>query len=128
MKGRSVGRVVLRFPESHLTSIAERTNARRLWRDAPCQYIRAEVAPWRHNRTDCVLTPSYEVAAGRSIRNDWVVVLRVDASETDGLPHEHRDAFGLHFLHDFGAIAFNRSHADTQLGGDGVTRTYLKIA
>src|SRR5262249_53629351 len=54
-------------------------------------------------------------------RNDRVVVLRVDASETDGLPHKHRDAFGLHFLHDFGAIAFDRPHTDTQPGGDRVT-------
>src|SRR5262245_46770763 len=65
--------------------------------------------------------PRSEVAAGRMIRNDRVVVLRGDASETDGLPHKHRDAFGLHLLHDFGAIAFDRPHTDTQLGGDGVT-------
>ena len=37
------------------------------------------------------------------------------------MPHKHRDAFGLHFLHDFGAIAFDRPHTDIQLGGDGVT-------
>src|SRR5262249_38876892 len=123
MKGRSVCRAVLGFPESHWTSIAERTNASRLWRDAPCRYIRAEVGPVRHNlaRAGCVLPPSEEVAQRRSMRHDRVVVLRVDASETDGLPHKHRDAFGLHLLHDFGAIAFDRPYTDTQLGGDGVT-------
>src|SRR5262249_21061968 len=57
----------------------------------------------------------------RSIRNDRVVVLRVDASETDGLTHKYSGAFGLPFLHDFGAIAFDRPHTDTELGGDGVT-------
>jgi hypothetical protein len=57
----------------------------------------------------------------RSIRNDRVVVLRGDASETDGLPHKYSDALGLHLLHDLSAIAFNCPHTDTQLGGDGVT-------
>jgi len=57
----------------------------------------------------------------RSIRNDRVVVLRGDASETDGLPHKYSDALGLHLLHDLSAIAFDCAHADIQLGGNGVT-------
>jgi hypothetical protein len=59
------------------------------------------------------------------IRNDRVVVLRGDASETDGLPHEYGDAFGLHLLHDLSAIAFDGPHTDIQLGGNGVTRKPL---
>src|SRR5215467_8411997 len=55
------------------------------------------------------------------IRNDRVVVLRGDASETDGLPHEYGDALGLHLLHDLSAIAFDCPHTDIQLGGNGVT-------
>src|SRR6266540_5966718 len=55
-----------------------------------------------------------------SIRNDRVVVLRVDASETDRLPHQHCDAFGLHFLHDFSAIAFDCPGADVELRSDGL--------
>lgn len=57
----------------------------------------------------------------RSIRNDRVVVLRGDASETDGLSHKYSDALGLHLLHDLSAIAFDRAHTDIQPGGNGVT-------
>jgi hypothetical protein len=43
----------------------------------------------------------------RTIRNDRVVVLRGDASETDGLPHEYGDAIRLHLLHDLSAVALD---------------------
>jgi len=59
------------------------------------------------------------------IRNDQVVVLRVCASETDGLPHEYGDALGLHLLHDISAIAFDRPHADIQPDGNDVTSAPL---
>ena len=52
------------------------------------------------------------------IRNDRVVVLRGDAAEADRLAHQHRDAFGLHLLHDLRAIAFDRARADLELRGD----------
>ena len=60
----------------------------------------------------------------RAIRNDRVVVLRGDAPEADGLPHQHGDALGLHLLHDLGAVAFDRPRADLEVRGDrlaGVT-------
>src|SRR5260370_8570054 len=55
------------------------------------------------------------------IRNDRVVELRIDASETDGLPHQDSHALGLHLLHDLSAIAFDRPHTEIQPGGNGVT-------
>ena len=54
------------------------------------------------------------------IRIDRVVILRGYSSEPDCLPHQPGNAFGLHLLHDLGAIAINRSHADVKLGRDGV--------
>src|SRR5262249_13305321 len=54
------------------------------------------------------------------IRIDRVVNLRGYSPEADRLPHQSGNAFGLHLLHDFGAIAVNGSHADVKLGCDGV--------
>src|SRR5262249_14585331 len=58
----------------------------------------------------------------RSIRIDGVVVLRGYPSEPDCLPHERRNALGLHLFHDLSAIALDRAHADMQPGGNSVTR------
>jgi hypothetical protein len=54
------------------------------------------------------------------IRIDRVVILRGYSPEADCLPHQSRNAFGLHLLHDLSAIAINRSHADVKLGRDGL--------
>ena len=54
------------------------------------------------------------------IRIDRVVILRGYSPEADCLPHQSRNAFGLHLLHDLSAIAINRSHADVKLGCDGL--------
>ena len=51
---------------------------------------------------------------------DRVVVLRGYPPETDRLPHQPGNALGLHLLHDLGAIALHRSHADVKLGRDGM--------
>jgi hypothetical protein len=53
------------------------------------------------------------------IRIDRVVILRGYSPEADCLPHQSGNAFGLHLLHDLGAIAINRSHANVKLGCDG---------
>jgi hypothetical protein len=50
-----------------------------------------------------------------------VVVLRCDAAEPDGLPDQHGDAFGLHLLHDLGAVAFDGAGTELEPGRDGVT-------
>ena len=61
-----------------------------------------------------------EALLDMGIRRDRVVILRGYSPEADCLPHQSGNAFGLHLLHDLGAIAINRSHADVKLGRDGV--------
>ena len=54
------------------------------------------------------------------IRIDRVVVRRGCPPEADCLPDQSGNAFGLHLLHDLSAIAIHRSHADVELGRDGM--------
>ena len=60
-----------------------------------------------------------EALLDMGIRRDRVVILRGYSPEADCLPHQSGNAFGLHLLHDLGAIAIDRSHADVKPGRDG---------
>src|SRR5215471_13730838 len=71
-------------------------------------------------------TPTIGAPFDMCIRIDRVVILRGYSSEPDCLPHQPGNAFGLHLLHDLGAIAINRSHADVKLGRDGVAGEFLR--
>jgi len=44
------------------------------------------------------------------IRIDRVVILRGNAPEPDRLQQQRGDALSPHFVHDLGAIAFDRPH------------------